>query len=50
MEDPADLDIRIREGLPMSIGFRAKELRDVRRMVNDRAAEFLEAWNDNFGA
>lgn len=35
--------------LAYNIGFRAKELRDVRRLVNEHAAEFLEAWNDNFG-
>ena len=33
-----------------NIGFRPKELRDIRRLVNEHAAEFLEVWNDNFGA
>ena len=36
--------------LAYNIGFRAKELRDVQRMVNERAPEFVEAWNDYFGA
>ena len=36
--------------LAYNIGFRAKELRDVRRVVDERATEFLEAWHDNFGA
>ena len=36
--------------LAYNIGFRAKELRDVQRLVNEHAHEFLEAWNDNFGA
>ena len=36
--------------LAYNFGFRAKELRDVSRIVNERAAEFLESWNDNFGA
>ena len=36
--------------LAYNIGFRAKELRDLRRLVSEHAAEFLEIWNDNFGA
>jgi len=36
--------------LAYNIGFRAKELRDIRRLVSEHAAEFLEIWNDNFGA
>jgi len=36
--------------LAYNIGFRAKELRDIQRIANERAAEFLEAWNDYFGA
>jgi len=36
--------------LAYDIGFRAKELRDVQRLVNEHAHEFLEVWNDNFGA
>jgi hypothetical protein len=35
--------------LAYNIGFRAKELRDVRRIVDEHATEFLEAWHDNFG-
>ena len=34
--------------LAYNIGFRPKELRDVRRIVMEHAAEFLEAWHDNF--
>jgi hypothetical protein len=37
-------------GLAYNIGFRAKELRDIRRIVTDHAAEWLEIWHDNFGA
>ncbi len=33
-----------------AIGFRAKELRDIRRMVTEHAAEWLEKWHDNFDA
>lgn len=36
--------------LAYNIGFRAKELRDIRRMVTERAAGWLEIWDDNFGA
>ncbi len=36
--------------LAYNIGFRAGELRDIRRLVSDHAAEFVEAWNDFFGA
>ncbi len=36
--------------LAYNIGFRAKELRDVQRLVDEHADEFLEAWNANFGA
>ena len=35
--------------LAYNIGFRAKELRDIQRIVSERSAEFLEAWNDYFG-
>ncbi len=35
--------------LAYNIGFRAKELRDVRRLVNEHLADFLGAWNENFG-
>ncbi|MCH7720760.1 MAG: DUF4160 domain-containing protein [Planctomycetes bacterium] len=35
--------------LAYNIGFRARELRDIQRLVSERAAEFLEAWNDYFG-
>ena len=34
--------------LAHNIGFRAKELRDVRRVVIEHTTEFLEAWHDNF--
>jgi hypothetical protein len=34
--------------LAYNIGFRPKELRDIRRMVMEHAPEFLEAWHDNF--
>ncbi len=34
--------------LAYNTGFRPKELRDIRRMVMEDAAEFLEAWHDNF--
>ncbi len=33
-----------------NIGFRARELRDIERIVRDHSPEFLEAWNDYFGA
>lgn len=33
-----------------NIGYRPKELRDVHRMVVEHAAEFIEAWNEEFGA
>ena len=33
-----------------NIGFRAKELRDIYRMVTEHAAEWLRIWNENFGA
>jgi len=33
-----------------NIGFRAKELRDIDRMVTEHAAEWLRIWNENFGA
>jgi hypothetical protein len=36
--------------LAYNIGFRAKELRDIRQMVTDHAAAWLEVWHDNFGA
>ena len=36
--------------LAYNIGFRPKELRDIRRLVLERATEFLEAWHDNFPA
>lgn len=36
--------------LAYNIGFRAKELRDIRRLVNEHVNEFREAWDDNFGA
>jgi len=36
--------------LARNIGFRPKELRDVQRLVSERAAEFIEAWNEEFGA
>ena len=36
--------------LAYNIGFRPKELRDVRRLVLEGATEFLEAWHDNFPA
>ena len=36
--------------LAYNIGFRAKELRDIRRLVSEHSAEFLEIWNDKFGA
>ena len=35
--------------LAYNIGFRARELRDIQRIVSERSAEFLEAWNDYFG-
>lgn len=34
--------------LAYNIGLRAKELRDLRRIVLEHATEFLEAWHDNF--
>lgn len=36
--------------LAYNVGFRAKELRDIQRIVSDGAALFLEAWNDEFSA
>jgi hypothetical protein len=36
--------------LAYNIGFRPKELRDIRRIVAERATEFLEAWHEYFGA
>ncbi len=36
--------------LAYNINFRAKELRDVQRMVTEYAVEWLEIWNENFGA
>jgi len=36
--------------LAYNIDFRAKELRDIRRLVMEHAAEWLETWNDEFGA
>ena len=36
--------------LARNIGFRPKELRSIQRMVTEQAADFLEAWNDYFGA
>lgn len=35
--------------LAYNIGFRARELRDIQRIVSERSAELLEAWNDYFG-
>jgi len=34
--------------LAYNIGFRPKELRDIRRIVMERATEFQEAWHDHF--
>jgi hypothetical protein len=34
--------------LAYNIGFRAKELRDLQRIVLEHATEFLEAWHDKF--
>ena len=36
--------------LARNIGFRAKELREIQRMVSEHAVEFLEAWDEYFGA
>jgi hypothetical protein len=36
--------------LERNLGFRPKELRDIQRVVVEHAIEFLEAWNDYFGA
>ncbi len=36
--------------LAFNIGFRAKELRDVQRVVIEHATEWLEIWHDNFDA
>ncbi len=33
-----------------NIGFRAKELGDIRRLVTEHASAWLEDWHDNFGA
>lgn len=35
--------------LAYNLGFRAKELREIRRIVVEHAQEFLEAWNEYFG-
>jgi len=35
--------------LARNIGFRPRELRDVHRMVYERASEFVKAWNEEFG-
>ncbi len=35
--------------LAYNVGFRAKELRDIRRMTAEHAADWLEIWNDSFG-
>lgn len=35
--------------LARNIGFRPKELRAVQRLVNERASEFVEVWNAEFG-
>jgi len=35
--------------LAYNIGFRARELRDIQRVVSQRGVEFVEAWNDYFG-
>jgi len=36
--------------LASNIGFRPRELGDIRRLVLDHADEFLEAWRENFPA
>jgi hypothetical protein len=36
--------------LAYNIGFRPKELRDIRRLVMEHVSEFLEVWNDHFPA
>jgi len=36
--------------LAYNIGFRAKELRDIRRLVVEHAPEWLEIWHESFGA
>lgn len=36
--------------LAYNIGFRARELRDIQRILTERAAEFLEAWNEFFSS
>lgn len=35
--------------LARSVGFKAKELRRITRLVSDHADEFLEAWNEHLG-
>ncbi len=35
--------------LAYNIGFRARELRDIQRIVSEHSAAFLEAWHDYFG-
>jgi hypothetical protein len=35
--------------LARSRGFGRGELRNINRLVNERAQELLEAWNDHFG-
>ena len=35
--------------LASSVRFRAHELRAIERLVADRAADFVEAWNEFFG-
>ena len=34
--------------LAYNIGFRPRELRDIRRLVIEHVAEFVEAWRANF--
>ena len=35
--------------LAYNIGFRARELRDIQRIVREHSSDFVEAWNDYFG-
>ena len=35
--------------LAANYGFRGRELSDIERIVRQREAEFLEAWNEYFG-
>ena len=35
--------------LAYNIGFRAKELRDVQKLITEHADEFREGWDDYFG-